>query len=829
MQIGKNGLSLPATSINLGQAFEGGGVRKIPYMGQENDLTDETCFGPNFYDAPSYNYLDMGAETLTQLGWYIMLLSTEYELFGLHGQIEDQKETLEELFLALQSIKRLDIMANCYLAKMYNERIPEAPILMCANVFTDDRPNFKALVLPTCQFLPQTDGYSGFLLREDATRDALLSLNDNSDPMYNIKLISSANSFITEPCSEKAKSQGACYLMYQQEFLSFDQIIGLLNGLVFIKKYIPENAKVTTCDGHIYDVLKTAQDITWAICNRIGEDDNRAIWLPGTNDNCTAHIVAPDFFDTGSPTSKIYLSNKEGGDVNWLFYGIAKTCKFITGKEPNITLGNEVKWNILKFSIDNYYELILPQKSGLSSNQALFVEAESIGMENGYHYYFDDFGSRVNELHKEIMPLINNTLYPLPPNAPIDQSKFLTMMCNAPCTGQCQKSPSYDAGVPNSNPPFECANTPGWLGERWDGAGFNSKVLGNENLQSRIFNGLDYMVLYNLYTLNYNTSAPFNKPDNIANPTAIGKDNTIIGSGYICLNDTKYYEIKPHYTNTNNSYDDIVWSSTVDLAINSLNTFGTIVERINQGTNSLLKVNYTENRPKTAVNRTDSKFEIIPFSNPTQYRYIPPSYEIAGYINDHCYNQSAKLISDKYPKFSIVNLSDPCYTAFQVEGDEMENFNFHWTFYNKKNGQTHYDIGDFVEITEPFYSDFFGAVMDVTISASPKNSGSCSPPDDFSTSFILKKCTGKDPKLIRVFPNPNSGIFNVELEDANMSIPAGGLNLYLINTNSGTTVGQYQMNQNSILINTNSQPPGNYKISTIIQGQPTEANFIIIQ
>jgi hypothetical protein len=835
-KLGKNGLSLPATSINLGPAHAGGSERKLPWQQPPTLLTDEDCFGPNFYDAPSYNYLDMGSETLTQLGWYIMMLCTEYELFRRNNQVDDQKETLEELFLALQSIKRLDIMANCYLADLYKLRLPDAPVALCPPVFltNPDRPNFYAWVVPSCNFTPQTDGYSGFLLREDATRDALISLNDQSDPMYNIKLISSANSFISKPCKPQSQQQGACYLLHQQAFFSQDQIIGLMKGLVFIKKYIPDDAIVTTCAGHTYNVLKTAQDITWAICHRIGEDEKTSIWLPGTDNNCTA------VFGSFEDKSKIYLSNQEGGNVRWLFYGIGKACKYITGKEAGISAGNELRWFAFKYTLDTYDEnFYLPfplnfyanwYKDGINSNHALFIEAESIATDNGGHYDDDDFSDRVKDLHKEIMPLINNTLYPSEPNAPVDQSKFLTMMCNAPCTGQCQKNKNYDEGVPNSNPPFECANTPGWLGQRWDGAGSDSKILGNENLQSRIFNGLDFMVLYNLYALNYASSAPFYKPENIADPSsgAIGKDNSIVGSGFICMGDTKYYEIKPHYTSTNNTFDDIIWNSSAELLVNSPNDFATNVQRIGQNNQSLLKVKYTENRPKTAVIRTEPYTKWIKEGDEYRFEEVPASYNVTGYINDHCYNQGVKPISNELPQFTIFHFADPCYTAFKIEGDEMADFNFSWNIHNNQNGQTKSFTGEEIELYEPFYNDYYDAVINITINIAPKTPMSCQP-SIIQKTFFLKKCTGKDPKLIRVTPNPNIGVFNVELEDANMSIPAGGLDLYLINTNTGTAVGQYQMNQSSLLINAGNQPPGNYKISTIIQGQPTETSFIIIQ
>ena len=46
------------------------------------------------------------------LGRYIAMFSTEYELLSQNGQDQAKKRTLNELFLALQAYRRLDMTAN---------------------------------------------------------------------------------------------------------------------------------------------------------------------------------------------------------------------------------------------------------------------------------------------------------------------------------------------------------------------------------------------------------------------------------------------------------------------------------------------------------------------------------------------------------------------------------------------------------------------------------------------------------------------------------------------------------------------------------------------
>ena len=77
----------------------------------------------------------MSSETPSQLGWYIQILAIEYENLRRYGQHEKMKTTLEDLFLALQAIRRLDMQAQCIFQELYNERKQCQDCKICSNLF----------------------------------------------------------------------------------------------------------------------------------------------------------------------------------------------------------------------------------------------------------------------------------------------------------------------------------------------------------------------------------------------------------------------------------------------------------------------------------------------------------------------------------------------------------------------------------------------------------------------------------------------------------------------------------------------------------------------
>ena len=194
----KAGYSLPATSINMAQ----NGGDQGGYKSREDGIWQNTpCAdaGPSpgvSEDNAKHNYLDMGSETPHQMGWYWVVLATEYELLRRNGQYEEARRTLEELFLGLQAYRRLDMQAQCMVQRRYAEITENFEVEPCGNWYClcgekyrkGGHKHFDSPCFLDCDFTPQLDGYSGFFLREDATQGLEILHDPCSSKSWTLKL-----------------------------------------------------------------------------------------------------------------------------------------------------------------------------------------------------------------------------------------------------------------------------------------------------------------------------------------------------------------------------------------------------------------------------------------------------------------------------------------------------------------------------------------------------------------------------------------------------------------------------------------------------------------
>ncbi len=228
----KAGYGLPAISINMENEakFGMGEDRYKP----ESAFYDPECGGQT---GPTNNYLDMGSETPHQMGWYWVVLATEWKLLKENHQEAEAQRTLEELVLGLQAYRRLDITANCLARNRYREITHgfetgaqcEGQACLCSGKYKGTSQwNFDVGCGTSCgtYYTPRTDGYSGFFLREDATQALEPLLHDPSEGKWNIDLIGGNcySTSLSPPCTTTFSQ--TCYLAHRQGFMSQDGVSG---------------------------------------------------------------------------------------------------------------------------------------------------------------------------------------------------------------------------------------------------------------------------------------------------------------------------------------------------------------------------------------------------------------------------------------------------------------------------------------------------------------------------------------------------------------------------------------------------------------------------
>lgn len=812
----KNGFSLPATSIE--QSPNGARFLKDTKrhnIDHPNDtFVDLDCAEDGIQDSThqdvswgyqTHNYLEMGSETPTQLGWYLTAMAMEYELLRKNGQQEAQQRVLEDIFLALQAHRRLDIMAQCIVKRQYDELKADSlnpDRRLCTSIYPNNHcggiVSINGAYDPTCNFTPQTDGYSGFFIREDATQGLEAILNDTTEDKYNIDLVGSTHSMSLIPPCKKKISQ-ACYLASLQHFMSQDQVIGLYTGLAFIKRYIPATDSVTTCDGRRFPVLSEAQKIAKSLYSRIDEEDDKIAW-PGT-DSCA--------------TTKQFLSNCEGGNLNWSKFGLRRAKNFICDENDGPNFNSRMRWGLWGSQVRNTN----------NKNANMFLLLTTLGMDVGptsNNYQWGQYGEPCEKFNKQLYPVLNNLLFPAQPNVTTQQDYLKDMLCSAPCEGPCRKTFGHDTNA--ANPTFECANIPNWLGERWDGHGKDATINGAEGTPySRLFNGLDYMVLHNAYRLQYEQNPVFYDPTSPENNVGPLGGDRIEGPGRLCPGETGTYRALAAYTGS--TLQNFQWTSSNNLTLSAPTAVQTNATMSVSQNAAFIQVSLVENRllnqyyyGKTSA--TGASSSPTPGGDSLTVVY--------GNFREQCESTYRKSISNEPPAVTIESHIDPCdVSVVTAIGDVADNTTFTWTItetnslFTRTSNERSFAFTSFWPgqcgdlIVELVASNDCG-----TVRASVRLDCNCSSGSDY------------DGRSITVVPNPANDVIAVNISNNGTLVSNsdwGAVNIKITPINSTTQVLTTDMNSNGQTVYIGNLPNGVYRLTGTASNwqQPTGTVFVI--
>lgn len=538
-------------------------------------------------------------------GMYLQMLCTEYDMLGNNGQFAAQKRTLNEIFIALQAFRRLDMTAN----KLWERH------LECSGL--------------NCDWQPDQSGYSGFFIRNDmrdnsqnnfsqvwiANHQVSSNFTDN-DQCYGIHNASENQILDCEtPCPFKMMVEDNSASNDCANIISQDHVIGMLAGLSFVKTYIPSGQYVTI-NGVQYedDVLTIAQKIAHGMVSRIVEADG-FVKYPGCDDEFGSNVI-----------------KNSGHDARWTIYGMIEAANYITDGNSGLSIPHQD----FPFTIDLGIWGI-PDVDILVSDLLLFYCGASWVMNDGLSISPEQYENEIEvvvggpadipfiggrfKLHVEFLRL---TIPQLQPNQYVqnmyvnlitagtpgyylamfsginalevahDEDNWLMMqhfavgvnfnlsvisnsdmewmedvLCEYACPGGCRKTAAYTG----TGDDFPCNNVEGghWdCGLQW----FNETIRtqGCEYVPEGVqYSGIDYMIAYNLYhlaggTQNTNYFNPFDYEINAENVADIaagyeGTDDilTVVGGTNLtpCDKTTQVY----HFYNGDNLRCPTVTSS----------------------------------------------------------------------------------------------------------------------------------------------------------------------------------------------------------------------------------------------------------------------------
>ena len=437
------------------------------------------------------------ADTTIDLGYYLAMLATEYELLSRNRQFEQRDKTLHELWLALQAYRRLDMTAN----RLYH--------------------NWKDKYDPGCRMLQSSgmcgqsaedldfSGYSGFFLRDDVPNSIqhYFNGNANGDKAWEVGGVRTDFSCIENDLPGN-------YLPYENSLSgdftpSQDQMIGLLFGLAFVKRYIPPNEEIFG-----QNVLKMAQKIAAGFLHHIHPADEtiehyRSIRYPG----CLQ----------GTPTER-------GSNASNFFYAINRAIAYINPDVPVCTDGVDAqKWNAFGLRA---CDCGLPYYENCGFNCRMLLELMAVTDEGNFNKIQDKAYDIEKEIQIAARYLLHPGRYDIFAVKPKIRQKLTEILCENPpgCGGPCYR------GNENNEPSYECPNTPGWCASDRISGNYelikNCSYTYNEDIRS---NGIDFMLSHNLYLLTYFPEAPFFNPDNPENETCFRLPNIFLGEKSVCF------------------------------------------------------------------------------------------------------------------------------------------------------------------------------------------------------------------------------------------------------------------------------------------------------
>jgi len=779
------------------------------YVKEDNPFYDKNCLHLDDTDWQTnnpnhmYNWADYGSETLSELGWYLVTLATEYALLGQQGKLAEQTKTLEDIFLALQAIRRLDMQTQCLLKEMYDLRKASGGYVCIApytNSSFDPVPwdlephrNFDTNVKTDCDFQPNFSGYNGFFIREDAVIGLSDILNDPMEDQYNVGSVGSVFASSTnENNFECFPVDRFCYMAHTQNFISQDQLYNLLYGLAFIKRYIPASAVVVTCDGGTSNVLSIAQNITRGIVPRINDNSDH-ITIPGSEDCCNKTIK---------------LTDAEGGNCRFGMAGLVRVHDYITGETTKITAAQRLA-----------LELGSKKKEG----QAFYVELVGMGYDLSVQTNNFKVFALAKNFGKEIYLLGNDLLYPSGTNV-VDQHDlkgyFLELLCSAPCGGPCTRESNYGTGWPfedpNPWPEFECSNTPNWLGHRWDSDGRDVIGGGEGDLRPRQFNGLDFMALYNMYALANSTFEPAPADNN-----DYYVPNAITGPSTFCLlGQSGNYSI--NHGNNLTTYSNINWTSSSNFLVNPIHSTPTLGTLIGYNNNTFIGVQFDEE------NNILQYYHGINRKIPTGLADPRFKYET---VKDKCtlleYKKSINTSTEvgDYTAEFLFNHCQPAY-EFHAKGADIPNGTFEWKlniyYIDNASGNSASTTmilqGKDVLINNlPGRSGFI--VITLTVSA-PCGSKSFTFTKEYSCST-----QGKD---LILAPNPARDLVYVTISN-DYQVPSQGINVRLTRTDLGVTQATRRIYQNGDTIQVSDLSSGTYNVQVTLSDASVLNATLVIQ
>lgn len=425
------------------------------------------------------------------LGYYIAMLATERHLLYLTGNSTDKTEM--ELFFALNALWRLDATSGYYGYESTNYDLGDcyAPNMAIPGPMNFSNYNDANLL-------------DGFFMRDDVP-PSFVQHWSNLDTLA---------SNLTAPNSHNCKAKE----------MSQDQVFSILIGLMCVKTYVPANLHYNGVPLREFAIFEANRILEW--CKGNGDWVIRNPHLSGAPrvDNSGAHGLG---FSAGEVYAGIHFSNGSNNLTNLVsilenpfWQALQHPFYLVSGARYNIepliaslaAVGNS--WGpcpvVAYPNIGNPIFLILGT-AALQYVTCLNTYGATVG---DTRRGLDKYAGRAKEAQYILHHLIYNSNWSQSNN--VSEATILAMLNSAPCEGPY--SPWPNQGIYG----WTTANRFFFPRKSSDGS-INNLETGRIGSYGQIYNGIDYMLLHNLYYLwrfKHGLDNPFEYPfENLSEAT----------------------------------------------------------------------------------------------------------------------------------------------------------------------------------------------------------------------------------------------------------------------------------------------------------------------
>lgn len=425
------------------------------------------------------------------LGWYMAMLATEHEILIRKGDLDSAHKTKIELYYAIKAFERLDLKAESQTWPTY--------------INTVFKPHEKHC---------KPEDLNGFFMRNDVDDQFCIDNYRYFFPEFPVDSIPVRNVHYNTDFSVTFvnKYNG---IVHGNNHMSQDHIVDVIFGFSFIKKYL------TGYEYEHVDLGKLASSHAIRIIERI-KRQNWMVTIPGTGDTT---VLQPSPFKVGKlivynpfmKSTEKTVAMDAGYQAYILKTGFENALRYFKNEPVYPQYGSPV-WSFVWQEFQKPKQLKKLPEFMVAFIQGLAAIGDSWVMpKNCYHcigVHTKDKCYGLEGTHKSKIEKVNHTAIALRDNGLANHTEIYSLMNsllhNKPAQITEEHSRKIAISAPFEGPEYkrywnatDHGGTIGWLSSnRWmkNKQAYNPNAPGHDQGE---FNGLDFMVFYNLYVLLY--------------------------------------------------------------------------------------------------------------------------------------------------------------------------------------------------------------------------------------------------------------------------------------------------------------------------------------